>query len=663
MGDVVLHIEILPNIARCQSIIGVAREVAALTGAPFKGTDSGRLGTRALSVLAGDSAWAKIRIEAPDLCPRYSAALIRGVKIAPSPEWMQRRLKLAGVRAISNIVDITNYVMLEWGQPLHAFDYDKLVARAGGVPTVIVRRAKAGERLTTLDGVDRALNEEMLLIADTAGAIAVAGVMGGADTEIDGVTRNVLLEAAHFNYINNRKTAAALKLPSEATARFGRGVPPAHTIPADARACELMRQLAGGAVAPEIADAYPGKQPETVIHFDPPELERLLGIALPLERVSAILRSLDFGVRQDAARLEITVPEHRLDVAIPADIVEEVARIVGYDQIPPSLMRDVLPPQRRNLPLEFEDLLRDALVACGLQEIISYALTTVERETLLYPDPAQADLDPASYVTIANPISPERRAMRHTLLASILDTLRDAMRHRERVLLFEIGHAYLPQPGSNLPAEPRRLSIALAGPRRAPSWVGSGAGERLDYFDIKGIVDALARVLNLPDVQVLPSEHPSFHPARAAALHAGGAYLGVFGEVHPQVREHFDLASDPVCFAEFDVEALQAQARPKRFQAQPRFPAIREDIALVVDEDVPAARVEALIREAGGSLLRSVTLFDVYRGERLGAGKRSLAYALAFQHGERTLIDDEAAKVRARIVKKLQDAVGAELRA
>ncbi len=663
MGDVVLHIEILPNIARCQSVIGVAREVAALTGAPFKGVDSGRLGTRALSVLAGDSTWAKIRIEAPDLCPRYSAALIRDVKIAPSPEWMQRRLKLAGVRAISNIVDVTNYVMLEWGQPLHAFDYDKLTARAGGAaPAIIMRRARDGEHMTTLDNVDRALTGDMLMITDTAGPVAVAGIMGGAETEIDDRTRNVLLEAANFNFINNRKTATTLKLPSEATARFGRGVPAAHTIPAAERAAELMRQLAGGAVAPEIADAYPGRAPATVVRFDPAEIKRLLGIDLSRERIAGILRSLDFAVEQAGDGLLITVPEHRLDVAIPADIVEEVARIVGYDQIPPTLLRDELPPQRRNIALETEDRLRDTLVAAGLQEIIAYALTTVEREALLHPVPADADLDPASYVTIANPISTERRVMRHTLMASILDTLSDALRHRERVLLFEIGRAYLPQADSSLPSEQRRLSIALAGPRAPASWLSGRDAPRLDFFDIKGVVDALVRELNLPDAQFIPSESPTLHPARSAALVAGGRHVGVFGEVHPRVREHFDFPADPVCLAEFDVEALQSLAAPKRFKSLPRYPAVREDIAIVVDEDTPAARIQALIEEAGGSMLRSVTLFDLYRGERLGAGKKSLAYALAYQHDERTLTDDEAAKIRARIVKKLQDAAGAELR-
>jgi phenylalanyl-tRNA synthetase beta chain len=729
MGDVVLHIEILPNIARCQSVIGVAREVAALTGVPFKGTDGRRTTDDGRRTTADDKSntehatrnspqsttsnqqstmprhaetgYVNIQIDAPDLCPRYSAALVRDVVIGPSPEWMQRRLRMVGVRAISNIVDITNYVMMEWGQPLHAFDYDKLVQRAKAtghdIPTIIMRRAHDGEHMTTLDNVDRTLNSDMLMITDTAGPVAVAGIMGGASTEIDEHTKNVLLEAASFNYINNRKTATALKLPSEATARFGRGVPPAHTIPTARRACELMAQLAEGKVAPETADHYPGHQPPTLIHFKTSEIKWLLGMDVPIGRITSILESLDFGVaeqkpaEEDASEteerlqvwdeegghppvlevdprpsssnilLDISVPEHRLDVAIPADIVEEVARVIGYDQIPATLIRDELPPQRRNVSLEAEDRIRDILAGAGLYEIISYPLSTVEREALLFPDRTQADLDPTSYVTIVNPISPELRVMRHTLLPSILDTLREALRHRERVQLFELGNTYLPQAGNILPAEPARLSIALAGLREAPSWQ-SAKEQRLDFFDIKGVVDILTQRLNLPGVEFAPSEHPALHPARGATFRAGGETIGVFGELHPQVRENFGFASDPVCVAEFDVEALRRHMALARFSKLPRFPAVREDIAVVVNEDVPAARVEALIRDGGGAMLRSLTLFDLYRGEQLGTGKKSLAYALTYQHDERTLTDDEAARIRGRIVKKLRDELRAELR-
>jgi phenylalanyl-tRNA synthetase beta chain len=674
-GDVVLHVEILPNIARCQSIIGVAREVAALTGATFKGESVGKLNTNPqLPITNYQSDWIKIEIHAPALCPRFTATLIRNVTLTPSPEWMQRRLQLTGVRAINNVVDITNYVMMESGKPIHAFDYDKLLARAqrDGVhpPLLLARRAYEGEHIVTLDGVDRALSNDMVMVADSSGAVAVGGIMGGAETEIDANTRNVLIESASWNFINNRKTAQTLKLPSEATARFGRGVPDSSTVPSCLRAADLMRQLAGAEVAPELVDCYPNPKASTVVNFDTREIKRLLGIDVTIERIKEILESLEFKVTlletitmrsMQYAILEITVPEHRLDVSIPADIVEEIARIIGYDQIPATRMMDELPPQRRNVSLEAEDRMRDILVGAGLQEIISYPLTTVEREALLYPDPTQADLDASAYIALANPISPERRVMRHTLMHSLLDVAREALRHRERVLLFEIGRAYVPQSSEPLPNERARLTIVLAGSRDATTWLGK-TSPRMDFFDMKGVVDALVRGLQLPDVKFTPSEHPTLHPARAATLSAGETLIGVFGEAHPQVREQFALPFDPVCLAEFEVDALMRCMGAPKFKALPRFPAVREDIALIVNDDLPAAQVEALIWESGGAMLRSVTLFDVYRGEQLGAGKKSLAYALAYQHDERTLTDDEAAKIRGRIVKKVTDTLGAELR-
>ncbi len=330
---------------------------------------------------------ARIEIEDPDLCSRYIATIIQDVELGPAPQWMQDAVRKAGMRPISNIVDITNYVMLEWGQPLHAFDYDKLAARVGGkVPTIIVRRARPGERMTTLDGVDRAFTEDDLLICDTEGPIAVAGVMGGFDTEIDENTRNILLESANFNLISIRRTTQALKLPSEASQRFGRGIHPALTEKAVRRASELMRVLAGGTIAQGMVDAYPVKPEPVVIELTTSEVERNLGICFGLEEIEGILESLEFvcePVAEDALR--VTVPDHRLDCEYPADLIEEIARIYGYDSIPVTEMADRLPPQRANRDLDLEEAVRDVWSGCGLQETVTYSLTNREREAALDP--------------------------------------------------------------------------------------------------------------------------------------------------------------------------------------------------------------------------------------------------------------------------------------
>jgi phenylalanyl-tRNA synthetase beta chain len=486
LGDTVLDIELTPNLGRCLSIIGVAREVAALTGQPLRVTEP----TMKAEGPPVDPQ-IDLQIDDPDLCSRYSATLVKGVKIGPSPRWMQQRLRLAGMRPINNIVDITNYVMLEWGQPLHAFDYDKLRGRdKGGPPVIIVRRAQPGERLTTLDGVERQLEQDMLLITDGGGAIAIAGVMGGLESEIGESTTNVLLESANFNNLNNRRTSELLKLPSEASLRFGRGLPPETTVIAARRASEFMRSLAGGTIAEGIADAYPVQSVTKVIDLAPTEVERLLGITLSRERIVQILESLGFACEpgEGSAPIRVTVPYYRLDVEIAADLVEEVARIYGYDKIPDTLLRDELPPQRRNEPLEAERLVRDLLVGSGLSEVITYSLTNLDSVAKLKPGPEE--LNPANYIRVANPLSSEREYMRRTLMNSLLETLRDNLRFLDRVAIFEIARVYLPQPDQQLPDEPRRLCIAMSGPRHHTHWTGAGAGQ-LDFYDLKGIVEML----------------------------------------------------------------------------------------------------------------------------------------------------------------------------
>lgn len=657
LGDTVLVFDLTPNLSRCFSVIGVAREVAALTGAEF------RLEWPTMRA-EGEPIEGQIELEIsdPDLCSRYTATLIRGVKICPSPFWMRHRLRLAGMRPINNVVDITNYVMWEWGQPLHAFDYDKLRGHDGGYPPVIiVRRARPGEKITTLDGEERQLSPDMLLITDGGGPVAVAGVMGGLESEVTEETVNVLLEAANFNYISNRRTSKALKLPSEASARFSRGIPAELTIPAATRATELMRKLSGGKIAQGIADLYPVKQKTVAVEITPAEVERIIGMEVSRERIVEILESLEFACEVKDELIHATVPWHRLDVEYPADLVEEIARVIGYGSIPATLMRDELPPQRRNLSLEGEERVRDILVGCGLDEVITYSLTSLKSVSKL--GLSGADLEEKNYIKISNPLSSEREYMRRTLMASLLETVRDNLRYAERVSIFEVARVYLPREGKELPDEPRRLCIAMTGPREEHSWL-AGPPDNMDFYDLKGVLETLLARLGAEGATFEPGEHPTFHPGRTAFLKVDGRVIGVLGEVHPMVRENFDLPNQPVCLLELDLEALLEKAKPIRhMEAIPRFPPVTQDIALVVDEEVPAKVVEEHILQAGSPLLTKVALFDLYRGEQIPPGKKSLAYSLTFQSQERTLKDREVAKVQERIVQHLKRKLGAVLRA
>ncbi|UCC63235.1 MAG: phenylalanine--tRNA ligase subunit beta [Anaerolineae bacterium] len=659
LGDVVFDLDLTPNLARCFSMVGVAREVAALTGAELRLPD-------ATMIAQGESVdgQVKIVIEDSDLCHRYSATIVRDVTIGPSPFWMQRRLTMAGMRPINNIVDVTNYVMLELGQPLHAFDYDLLLERARqtghDVPVIIMRRARPGERMTTLDDVERELAPDMLMITDTAGPIAVGGVMGGVETEIDDGTRNILLESASFDFINNRRTAQTLKIPSEATARFGRGVPASGTTAAARRASEWMRSLASGEIARGVADVYPVEQPVVAVKLPVSEVERIVGIVIAKDEIGRILEALEFTVADGGDVLVVTAPQHRLDVSIPADLIEEIARVYGYDRIPTTLLSDELPPQRSNVELEIEEQVRDILVGAGLQEVITYSLgnlATYARLTPSGPEP-----DPDDHIRLANPLTPEREFMRRTLMTSLLETVRDNLRFQERIAIFEIGRVYWPREGETLPQEPRHLCLAMTGPRTDRSWL-DGPAEAFDFYDLKGAVEALLDRLNLTGVAFAPASHPTFHPGRSATLSVGGVEVGVLGEVHPDVCEAYELGERCVCLAEFNLEELLATAgQPVRMTPISPYPAVYEDVALVVDDDVPASRVNQALVAAGGKLLRHAQLFDVYRGDQLPAGKKSLAFSLTYQAMDRSLTSDQVARERQRMVRRLEREIGARLR-
>ncbi len=661
MGDAVLEINITPNMARNANILGMAREAAALTGAALKPPSYDVVWTGA--PIAGR---VTLAIQDPELNPRFVLGLIEGVTIGDSPYWVQRRLRLAGMRPINAVVDATNYVMLEIGEPLHAFDFDVLRRRAGGkAPALLTRLPVPGERLTTLDGIERTLNDFNVLVADSAGALSIAGVMGGAESEVSAATRNVLLEGAAWNFINIRRTLAAHGLASEAGYRFSRGVHPAMAERGVRRGLALMQRLSGGTVAEGLVDVYPQPAEAAIVEITPRDTLRWLGISLEPVVIAELLRKLEFGVTVDGGSVRVRVPDHRLDIgtgiAGKADLMEEIARLYGYDRIPETMINDPLPPQHGNAALEREELVRDVLVRLGLQEVITYRLTSAEREARRLPDGTPAD--PMPYLRLANPMVSDRVVMRHSLLASVLEVVERNARVRDRLAVFEIGPIFLAAEDEPLPREASRLAMVLSG-RREAAWWQAGESSMIDVYDLKGVVETLFLALHVPAAQFEVGEHPSFHPGKCARVVVAGVALGVVGELHPSLRQTYDLPEAPVVAADLDLEALLGLVPARRaVTPTPAFPPVLEDLAIVVEEAVPAESVEAVVRQAGGALLSEVRLFDLYRGEAIGAGRKSLAYALTYQAADRTLTDAEVAAQRKAIVRALAEKLGAQLRA
>ncbi|MDD5370186.1 MAG: phenylalanine--tRNA ligase subunit beta [Anaerolineaceae bacterium] len=660
MGDAVFEVAILPNMIRDACILGVAREISALTGQALRQPQR-------IFQFPGPSVEGKASIEIrdPELNPRFVVGLICGVEISPSPSWVQRRLRLAGMRPINNIVDATNYAMLEIGEPLHAFDYDVLVQRAGGMPpTIITRTAEPGERLTTLDGEEHILDPFTVLVCDTAGALSIAGVMGGQESEVSAKTRNVLLEGAAWNYINIRRTLAAQRMLSEAAYRFSRGIHPAMA-PWGVQLClEHMRQWSGGQVASGLIDAYSQPYSDPVVTLDEDDVARVLGVRIPAAEIAGMLDRLGFTCRVEGTTLSAQAPDTRMDIGEgltgKADVIEEIARMVGYHTIPETNLADVLPMQRRNPALEKIERTRDILAGLGLQEVINYRLTSPEREARLLPSNNPAEM--GEYLRLKNPIAPDRAVMRRSLLASVMEVVERNARFRDRLALFEIGPVFLPELGEILPAEPQRLAIVLFGKSRLPAW-DRDAGLVIDFYDLKGLAEALLNELHIPTVSFIRGKHPSMHPGKCAEVIVAGRSLGSIGELHPQVKDHYDLGEAPALVADLDLEVIVALS-PDVFDvgSVSTFPPVLEDIAVIVDEQLPAAQVDAAIREAGGKMLVGVRLFDIFQGEQIGAGKKSLAYSLIYQAPDRTLTDGEAAKIRQRIIQRLEQELGAKLR-
>jgi phenylalanyl-tRNA synthetase beta chain len=646
MGDVIFDLDVTPNRPDCLSVIGIAREVAALTRQEVHLPDAGY--DEKGAAMEGQIS---IDIKAPDLCPRYSASLITGVKIAPSPHWLQQRLLAGGMRPISNVVDITNFVMLEYGEPLHAFDYNQVRGRK-----IIVRRAEEGEVLVTLDGAKRPLSPDMLVIADAERAVAVAGVMGGADSEMTDKTTDIVLEAANFNPASIYHTGYTLGLTSEARMRFERGISPELTIPALRRATRLIIELAGGQAAKGIVDVYPGRREHKPILLSKGEVKRQLGVEFSLGQIKTALTSLGFDCQaaKSASEVKAVAPYWRSDISLVEDLIEEVARVIGYDRIPVTMPGGETPRQNPAPIIGFKQEVRRDLIGYGFYEVITYSLTSQDLMNKLLPQPHPLEPEP---LRVLKPMTAEQEYLRPSLRANLLAALEANRRHEEGgIRLFELGRVYIRRL-NDLPDEPEMLCGLLAGPRFDESW--HGGDEPVDFFDAKGVVEGLLNHLGV-EADFKPSDDESLDPAGQAAVVIGGKRVGVVGELHHKVAEAFDLSEKAYLFELNLTGLLPFTIEHKLFQPISRFPAVVRDIALVVDAGVTHRQVTDII--TGFPLVTKAALFDLYTGGKLPGGKKSLAYRITFQSPSKTLTDEAANKVQQKIIDKLAKELGATLR-
>ena len=633
--DHVVEFEITPNRPDCLSVIGLAREAAATFDKPLalhtpevKGGADGVL-TELLDVETPD----------PELCPRYTARMVRNVKIAPSPKWMRERLRAMGVRPINNIVDITNYVMLEYGQPMHAFDYRYV---NGG--KIIVRRAAQGEKLTTLDGKEHTLNANHLVIADEGRAVGLAGIMGGLNSEIVDDTADVVFESACFDGTCIRKGALALGMRTEASAKFEKGLDPMNTLPAVNRACELVELLGAGEVVDGVIDILNHVPQPTRLKLEPDKINALLGTAVAGDEMVRILKKLDFAV--DGG--QVTVPSWRGDVERMADLAEEVARFHGYNNIPSTLMRGQAAQGGYSADQKVENRLGEVCRACGYSEIITYSFISPSA----YDKIGWAQDEPLrESMRILNPLGEDTSIMRTTALPSMLEVLQRNHNYRNRdVRLYELGKVYLPGGADGLAVEPKFLTLG-------------GYRPGMDFFTIKGTVEAILKTLRTQDAVFYPcADDPAYHPGRCAGVRAGEQHIGVVGQIHPAVAANYGVDGELYC-AELSVEALlAARGADPEYAPLPKYPPITRDIAVVCGEEVTVGALESAIRKGARGLLKQVSLFDIYRGKSVGEGKKSVAFNLVLRADDRSLTGEEADEDVKSILETLEKDCGAVLR-
>ena len=635
INEEVVEFEITSNRPDCFSVIGLARETAVTFRKPFnvKKPEYSENSENINDVIS-------VEVKNTDKCLRYSAKMVKNVKIGPSPKWLAARLRACGIRSINNIVDITNYILLEYGQPMHAFDLRDLEDKK-----IVVRDASDGEIIKTLDEQDRKLTSNDLVISDGRKAVAIAGVMGGFNSEVKDDTTTVVFESATFEASTVRLTAQRVGLRTEASSRYEKGLDPNNTIPALVRACELVEMLGCGEVVGGIIDIK-GHIPEPRVHkFRPDKINAFLGTDIPAEDMTGYLKSLEFEV--DTDKMTIVAPSFRPDIEGEADIAEEIARLYGYDKIPTTLLSGASTTGGRTDKQNAQDKISRILCSQGLNEIMTYTFTspTIFDKLRIAPDSKLRNT-----VKITNPLGEDTSVMRTTTIASMLEILSHNYNHRtESAKLFEIGKIYIPTEPGKIPKEPEVITLGMYG--------------GVDFYDIKGVCEELFDAMKVKKVSyVTCSDHPSFHPGRCAKIMIKNEEIGVVGEIHPDVSKAFEI--DTPCYvAEIDFEKMFKKINTEvKYKQMPRFPAVTRDIAMIVDKSVHVADLELVMTKAAGSLLDTIQLFDVYEGEQIPEGKKSVAYAVSFRAPDRNLTNDEVNEVFDRILKDLKEKLNAQLR-
>lgn len=650
LGDEVLELDLTPNRSDCLSMTGAAYELAAILGRDVQLPEA-EIGLHPSRESASERF--SVEIPAASACSRYSARVITGVKVGTSPLWLQNRLIAAGVRPINNIVDVTNYVMLEYGQPLHAFDADRL---EGG--RIAVRFAAEGEKLTTLDNIERTLSPHMLVIADAVKPIALAGVMGGANSEVTSDTTTIVLESAKFDGVTVRKTSRQLGLRSEASIRFEKEVAADAVVPALDRAASLIARLAGGEILNGIAEQVTSQSEPAAIALSLEKVNRYLGTSLSSLEIKVLLNRLHFHYEETGeGNWTVHVPLRRGDIGRDVDLIEEIARLYGYDNIPSTPIVGQTTPGALTAEQSIRRVVRRLLTESGLHEAITYSFTHPEQIAAfggMYPQ--------AKPVKLAMPMSEERSVLRTSLVPHLLDTvIYNRNRNQHDVALFEIGKVFVAQEEqlTALPQEKWMLGIVWTGKRVPEHW--DGKPRAVDFYDVKGVLEKLTSTLGISDIAYAAAGPEGFHPGRTAEISLGGKMIGRLGQLHPALQQAKDL--DDTYVLELELTPLLDSADFRiAYKPLPKHPAISRDMAVVVDAGVPVGQLLAASRATGGEWLESIEVFDIYTGERVGEGKKSVAFALVYRHPERTLTDEEVVGIQAQVVKNLEQTFGAELR-